>query len=93
MHLKLSNGSRQARQRCSDLHGVEPNWLVHSVSVDRQRGHAISRGFSSLADETASGGTMPYVASLRRPSLLIQSLLHAGASTCLTKKAPTWAWR
>ena len=32
-HLNASNGSRQARQRCSDLHAVEPNSLISSVSA------------------------------------------------------------
>jgi hypothetical protein len=34
MHLKYSKGSRQARQRCSALQGVEPNSLTQSVSVE-----------------------------------------------------------
>ena len=43
MHLKYSKGSRHWRQRCSALQGVEPNWLMHSVSTELQRGQAIGR--------------------------------------------------
>ena len=43
MHLKYSKGSRQARQRCSALQGVEPNSLTISVSSERQRGQASGR--------------------------------------------------
>src|SRR5271170_7995714 len=96
MHLKYSNGSRQARQRCSALHGVEPNSLMHSVSVDVQRGQATGVGprrISRMEEADLCGGTMPYSNNLRRPSTLIQSLVHAGCSTLLTSKAPIAASR
>ena len=62
MHLKYSKGSRQARQRCSALHGVEPNSLMHSVSVEWQRGQAtgrLPRNTPAGTRRIARGGTMP----------------------------------
>ncbi len=41
-HLKWSKGSRQARQRQSDLQEVEPNAASCSVSAEPQRGQATS---------------------------------------------------
>src|SRR5271163_4670278 len=94
MHLKRSNGSRQSRQRCSALHGVEPNSLIVSVLAERHRGQTTMRLVAAAlhvrADAAAGdGGMMPYCSSLRRPSGVIQSLLQAGASTGLTENAPT----
>jgi hypothetical protein len=44
------------------LQGVEPNWLMHSVSSELQRGQAMGRFSRDIgrAEEAAStGGTMP----------------------------------
>ena len=62
MHLKYSKGSRQVRQRCKALHGVEPNSLMQSVSVEWQRGQATGRFMRRTSRSEAvecSGGTMP----------------------------------
>jgi hypothetical protein len=60
MHLKHSKGSRQSRQRCSALQGVEPNWLVHSVRIEPQRGHAMGAGrVRGSGAAVAGGGTIP----------------------------------
>src|ERR1035441_9858336 len=93
MHLKYSKGSRQARQRCRALQGVEPNSLTHSVSVEWQRGQPTRRSRRNMSrmEEECSGGTMPYINSLRRPSAVIQSLLQAGDSTEVTVNPPTSA--
>ncbi len=49
---------------------------------------AAPRGTSRITatpdDATAPGGAIPYSRSLRRPSALIQSVLHGGASTIRT---------
>jgi hypothetical protein len=49
--LNRSNGSRQELQRHCALHGVEPNRLTSTVSVDPHKGH------SEVADW--DGGAMP----------------------------------
>src|ERR1700677_3948742 len=95
MHLKYSKGSRQARQRCSPLDGVEPNSLMNSGSIEWQRGQPMGRSLrnTSLRDESdCRGGTMPWVSSLLRPSSVIQSLLQAGATPSVPANAPTPAF-
>jgi hypothetical protein len=62
MHLKYSKGSRQARQRCNALQGVEPNSLMHSVFVEWQRGQATGRPprmTSRMDVADFSGGAIP----------------------------------
>src|SRR5690606_13835065 len=86
-HLKWSKGSRQLVHRYRALQGVEPNSLTRVVSRDPQRGQAMlsSDRSSRLGLETdCAGGAMPYSRSLRRPSSVIQSLVHGGDSTSLT---------
>ena len=72
--LKCSNGSRQARQRYSALHAVEPKADRRSVCGLPQRGQAIglARGRRCASARRrrrgdGRGGAMPYSRSLRLP--------------------------
>ena len=93
MHLKYSKGSRQARQRCSALQGVEPNSLMHSVSREWQRGQRTrpiaAQHVAHGSIRIAPAARCRKLSSLRRPRAVIQSLLHAGDSTVVTSKSPT----
>ncbi len=90
-HLKASNGSWQASHRHSDLQGVEPNSEINEVSDDPHLGHVISCDPNSKARFPAAfvGGAMPYARSLRRPSSLMSSVLHAGERTVSTRTPAT----
>src|SRR5205085_12381777 len=93
--LKCSKGSRQATQRYSALHAVEPNAASFSVCTLPQCGHAI---FSSLRRKmrigdvpsgiVGPGGAMPYCRSLRLPSSRVQSVVHAGARRSVARAGP-----
>src|SRR3954465_7257158 len=82
MALKWSNGSRHARQTHSDLHAVDPKRLSSWVSGEPQWVHRTLRVSGTTPSRgRVAGGAMPYASSLRLPSSLIQSVVHAGAST------------
>src|SRR5476651_2609007 len=80
-------------QRYSALHAVEPNWARRSVCDEPQRGQAglsttrgtkrmgRSCGACSFEPQLPIGGAMPYCLSLSRAASVIQSVVHAGAST------------
>ena len=92
MHLKYSKGSRQARQRCSALHGVEPNSLTHSVSVERQRGQPTGLAFRRISRMDAagwSGGTGRWAARgrpCRANANAARALAQANANPAVGKK-------
>src|SRR5512139_650397 len=85
MVLKWSKGSRQALHTHNDLQAVDPNRLNSRVSGDPHSGQRIDRVSGTGAPGSrAVGGATPYSSSLRRPSSLIQSVVHAGESTSST---------
>ena len=91
MALKESKGSAQDRQVHSALQGVEPKWLISRVSGEPQCGQRTENASitgPSVACAAGPGGAIPYSRSLRRPLSLIQSVVHAGASTVRTR---TWS--
>src|SRR5689334_20041936 len=80
--LNSSNGCRHERQNQIDLHAVDPNSLLRSVSDDLQNGQRTRRARRS--NETSSsrsatpGGAMPYASSFALAAGPIQSVVHAG---------------
>ena len=92
--LKYSKGSRQARQRYSALQAVEPKAERRSVSALPQRGQATPRGRMRTCAAPAATAAVPRAARCRRPaacarpSALIQSVVQAGASRCVTVTGP-----
>src|SRR5512144_2225028 len=92
MFLKWSKGSRQALQTHSDLHAVDPKRESSRVSGDPHWGQRSERVSGTGAPGArGSGGATPYSTSLRRPSSLIQSVVHAGERTrsTLTSSYPS----
>ena len=65
-HLKYSKGSRQDRQRCMALQGVDPNWLILSVAEAPHTGQA-GRAGSSPSSLLSRGGAIPALRSCSRP--------------------------
>src|SRR5690242_16181725 len=85
-HLNASNGSRQVRQRCNDLHAVEPNSLISSVSALPQCGQTgCSWPNKARREAVCAGGAIPNAASLRRAASLSQSVVQAGDSRVWTR--------
>ncbi len=82
-------GSPHALQRCRDLQAVALNSAVRRVSTEPQRGQGAGGGAVSVSgigpDRRGAGvgGAMPLAASLRWPSLVIQSVDQGGASWVL----------
>src|SRR5690606_22347604 len=84
--LNESNGSRHSRHAYSALHEVEPNRDTSWVRSDPQRGHLTARVTPiGPAAAVPDGGAMPNSVSLRRPTSLIQSVVHGGESTSSTR--------
>jgi hypothetical protein len=81
-----SNGSPQLLHRCKALHAVPLNRAVCVLLVEPQRGHRAGGagvrviGIGPVRAGAGRGGAMPAAASFCRPSGVIQSLVHLGAS-------------
>ena len=81
--LNSSNGWRHEQQNQIDLHAVDPNSLLRSVSIDLQKGQRTRRARRSREMSSARsarpGGAIPYASSFAFAAGPIQSVVHAGA--------------